>query len=452
MDAREQFITDARLTPVSRVSSSVPFGLFPALVKPGKESETWGRSLGRTKQLREAVLLAFCDPVPGDCARLRSLSAREWKHLLFWLDTSGMALYFLDRMTQLELCEVFPPRVLARLKQNLADNTAKTNAMLTEFNAIQQSFQGAGLSYAVLKGFSLGTLSVPKMELRSQLDIDFLIAEKDAEQAKGILRARGYMLHAVSGRSLEFKAAQDSRHTIKDLYKPTPQCSAELHLATGGASLLQRARKCEIHGACTPVLSPADLFLGQGMHLYKHLCSESYRAAHLIEFRRHVIARFHDHAFWQELRELAKDGPQAAMALGFVTLLISRVMGEFAPQGLTCWTMDCLPGRVRLWVDMYGHQLVFASFPGTKLYLLLQKEMRTASLPAKRSQRQALLPRRWPPMIHHAKPGETWAARIRRYWNQVRFVLLRLRFHVTEDLRYGVESVRWRNCLRRMHG
>ena len=44
-----------------------------------------------------------------------------------------------------------------------------------------------------------------------------------------------------------------------------------------------------------PVLSPVDLFLGQGLHAYKHVCSEFSRVAHLLEFRRHVLARRDDH-------------------------------------------------------------------------------------------------------------------------------------------------------------
>ena len=55
------------------------------------------RSLSRALQLREAVLLGFCDPLPTEYARLLHLSRKEWESLLYWLDTSGLALYFLNR-------------------------------------------------------------------------------------------------------------------------------------------------------------------------------------------------------------------------------------------------------------------------------------------------------------------------------------------------------------------
>ena len=54
------------------------------------------RPLSRELLAREAVLLTFCDPLPEECSRLLSLSAKQWRDMLYWLDISGLALYFLD--------------------------------------------------------------------------------------------------------------------------------------------------------------------------------------------------------------------------------------------------------------------------------------------------------------------------------------------------------------------
>src|SRR5271170_1297543 len=163
-------------------------------------------SLGRDEQMRHAVLLSFCDSLPNECSRLWSLSRREWQKMLRWLDTSGLALYFLDRVRELALCDMLPPDVLSRLRQNLSDNTVRTYGMMAEQSSIQREFQNAGISYAVLKGFTLWPSSLPRPELRSQLDLDFLVAENSAPAARQVLEARGYRLHAISGRSWEFKA------------------------------------------------------------------------------------------------------------------------------------------------------------------------------------------------------------------------------------------------------
>ena len=406
--------------------------------------------LGSEERMREAVLLSFCEPLPRECMRLCTLSRRSWRRLLYWLDTSGMALYFLDRMMELDLCGVLPDEVLSRLQQNLADNTLRIERMIAESVAIQRRFQDASLSYANLKGFSLCPSSVPRPELRSQLDLDLLVAERSAPDARKILEERGYRLHAISGRSWEFKANQAYGLSLKDLYKDVPLSSVELHLEADvpeRSSLLARAEMQPFRGIDMPVLSAVDLFLGQGLHFYKHVCSEFSRTAHLIEFRRHVIARRADGAFWGKLRSLAEENRRAPLALGLVTLLIEDAMGSFAPKEFTSWTVDRLPDSARLWVRLYGRRSVFASFPGSKLYLLLQRELETAGVGAKRSVRQSLLPNRLPPAVLHAEADESLGKRVRRYRMQFHFIFFRLRFHVVEGLRYLGESLRWRQHM-----
>jgi hypothetical protein len=398
------------------------------------------------------VLLIFCDPLPQQCSRLQYLSRREWQHLLHWLDTSGLALYFLDRIIELELCDWLPSTVFARLQQNLKDNTERTGSMVAESVAIQREFQDAQLSYAMLKGLSLWPISVPKPELRSQFDLDFLVAEEDVPEARRILECRGYRLYAVSGKSLEFKRNERPGLSLKHLYKALPSYAVELHVESGvpgRPSLLERVEKRKLYGVNMPVLAPKDLFLRQGLHAFKHVCSEFSRTAHLLEFRRHVLARRDDQVFWNELQVMAEENPRASLGLGVITLLITRVMGDFAPTGLTKWSAHCLPRSAHLWVEIYGHRAVYGSFPGNKLYLLLQRELEAAGVPAKRSVRQALLPFRLPPPVIRAFPHEALSVRLARYRMQLSFIFLRLRFHIIEGIRYRWETHRWRRVMNR---
>jgi hypothetical protein len=413
-------------------------------------ASTSPKPLTKQWQAREAVLLLFCDPLPEQYARLWHLSDHEWQQLLHWLDTSGLALYFLDRVLELQLNDLLPRAVMARLQQNLIDNTERLRGMVDESIAIQREFQGAGLSYAVLKGFSYWPHSVPKLQLRSQLDLDFLIAEGSFSQARQMLERRGYRLHLASGRSWEFKTDQLPVASMKDLYKNVPHRCVELHVESNsndGSSLLARTVKRRFHGICMPALSPADLLLGQGLHLFKHLSSDFSRTAHLLEFRRHVLAHLEDDAFWRELQGLAENNPRASTALGVVTLLITHVMGDFAPESLTRWTVDRLPDSAQLWIDLYGARAAFSSFPGNKLYLLLQRALVPAGIPARRTLRRALLPLRLPPPISLASADDTFSVRLRRRQVQLRFVCSRLRFHVVEGTRYMWEQLRWRQHM-----
>lgn len=402
---------------------------------------------------REAVLSIFRDPVPEACSRLEWLSEREWQNLLRWLDFSGLALYFLDRMAELELHHWLPAFVLDRLWDNLADNAERTRGMCAESTVIQQEFQRAGLAYAVLKGLSLWPSAVPKPELRSQFDLDFLVAERSAQEARRILEIRGYRLYAISGQTWEFKLNERPGVSLKDLYKPMPSHAVELHIepdVAGCSTILDRVEYRELHGIRIPMLAPVDLFLGQALHVYKHLCGEFSRASHLLEFRHHVLARHSDDDFWRNLRATASGNERAVLSLGMVTLLIMRVMGDFAPESLTGWTVSHLPLPTQLWVEMYGRRAVCGSFPGTKLYLLLQRELKPVGLPVQRPPIKALLPSRLPPPIIKAFPNEAMSVRLSRYRMQLEFVLLRLRFHFVEGLRYAWESYRWKRQRNRL--
>jgi hypothetical protein len=407
-------------------------------------------ALSSEQRLRRAVLLSFCDPVPVQCLQLREITEREWRRLLHWLDVSGLALYFLDRLVDLQLTHILPKSVLARLQQNMRDNTARTHGMIAESVGLQEGFQAGAVSYAVLKGFSLLPESVPRPELRHQFDLDFLISEDAIQVARAVIEREGYRLYAVSGKSWEFKKNEKIGISMDDLYKDTAGRTVELHLQAriaGIGSVLDRAVEREFYGIDMPALSPVDLFLNQGMHVYKHICGEFSRAAHLLEFYRHVLTRRRDDVFWAELRLRGEESHKTSVGLGIVTLLITSVMGEFAPPALTEWTVDRLSPAVRLWIKLYGCRAVFGDVPGSKLYLLLQRELEPLDQAASRPLWKVLVPRRLPPAVVLAKNGEDLSRRVRRYRMQLHFVLLRLRFHVVEGIRYGLESYRWKRHL-----
>jgi hypothetical protein len=403
--------------------------------------------------LREAVLLSFCDPLPQQISYLHGLTATTWRSLLRWMDFSGLALYFLDRIVALEMCDLVPSSVLARLQQNLEDNKERTRGMIFESVAIQRGFQEMDLSYAVLKGLSFWPNSVPSPELRLQFDLDFLVAKQSATEARRVLERMGYRLYGESGRSWEFKRNERPGITLKDLYKAQPSHAVELHIENPTAthqSLLERVERREMHGINMPVLSSVDLFLGQGLHVYKHVNGEFSRAAHLLEFRRHAVARRNDKAFWSRLKTIGSEEPRASLGLGVTISLIEQTMGDFVPEDFRNWTVERLPRSARLWVEMYGRRVALGSFPGNKLYLLLQHELESAGMPGKRPLRKTLLPTRLPPPVIRAHPNETMTVRLCRYHMQIIFVLLRLRFHIVEGLRYARELHRWQRCVKQV--
>lgn len=414
---------------------------------------TVNRQLKGDRLIREAALRVLSDSLPQNSARLPALSPRQWRQLLQWLDLSGLALYLLDRLGELQQTSLLPADVLAGLQRRLDENTERTRSMTAESIAIQKEFQRAGVWYSTLKGLSYWPSSVPLPELRLQFDLDFLLADEDLPEARDILLRRGYRLYGNCGRSWEFKRNEKPGATMKDLYKDTQSWRVELHVEqvnSSRTSQLERLEWRELYGFAMPALSPIDLFLGQGLHAFKHICSEYTRASHLVEFRRHVLFRRDDTVFWSTLQRETSGNPRAAAGLGVTILLITQLMGEFAPVALTSWTVDCLPAPARLWVEMYGSQVALGKPPGTKLYLLLQSVLESPATPGKRSLQESLLPACLPPPEFLGRPGESLSMRLARYRVQLGVIVSRLRFHVVEDLRYAWESHRWKRLLARI--
>lgn len=416
--------------------------------------DTTGRQrLSSQKQLFRDTLRSFSHSDALTADQLSQLSPREWRHLLDWLDLSGLALYFLDRAEQIELLPAFPSAALERLQENLRNNTQRTRGMIAESVAIQRGFQDFDVHYAVMKGISFTPVSVPRPELRHQFDLDYLVHEASAPQARQVLERRGYRLNAISGKTWEFKIHETPYVSRKDLYKDLPYRSVELHLESENdeqQSRLDRLVHREMYGLTMPVLSPVDLFLGQALHAFKDVCSAFSRAAHLLEFYRHVLAHYDEEQFWSELRERTACDPAICFRVGVVTYLMTLIMGDFAPHTLTSWAVERLPASTRLWIHLYGQHTVFSKDPGTKLYLLLQKELEAIDVSKRKPLKTLLWPSRLPPPVIRGTAGESLHTKLARYRIQIRYVLSRLRFHLVEGSRYAVESYRWHQHLDRL--
>jgi hypothetical protein len=410
------------------------------------------------RELVEAVVATFRDSPERSYERLSTFQYRDWVRTYYWLDASGMALYFLDYIQSTGIESAVAKPALARFKQNLADNRVRSAAMFEEFVTINLAFQKAGVQYANLKGFTLSPDSCPHPSLRCQLDFDFLVDGGDLHTCQSILGKMGYLLAGANRTTWEFKAGSSEMSSMEDYYKPKPQRSVELHFAatkTGDPirdERLDRLRSQTWERFTFPVLSPADQLIGQALHLFGHLRGECTRPSWVLEYKRHVTARRDDTAFWKEVREQARANRHSSIALGMATLLASRLFGEFSCRELDEWTVDRLPASIGLWAERYGRDVLLADFPGTKLYLLLEGELKRSESSWKAKKRKRLIPLHGVPKIMHADAQDTLWKQLRREFFQFRFILFRLRFHLTQGLRYTIESARWKRLIADLQG
>src|SRR6266700_817717 len=75
------------------------------------------RNSSRSLRLKQAVIASFYEPAPSVRARLGEFTPRDWQRGQFWLDVSGLAIYFLDRLKVLGLEDCIPPLLLNQLRR-----------------------------------------------------------------------------------------------------------------------------------------------------------------------------------------------------------------------------------------------------------------------------------------------------------------------------------------------
>ena len=319
---------------------------------------------------------------------LARFGLRDWRRSMFWLDASGLALLFEERIRREQLTEFVPAPIQAQLRRAADHNQQRAKAMLAEFARLVTALQEAGIQFAVLKGFSLLPDYCSNPDLRLQIDFDFLLRPEQMERVETVMLRLGYRLVSRLPFEVRFASGNPAPRPHSDLYLPPASFTVEFHFSLidrseasmrSRADALERRRGSEQLGLNFPVLNEDDQFIHHAMHAFQDIFMFSLRISSLVETTNLLRAKQYDGAFWGHVRSrCAEWDPEMASKLALVLALSVEVCGCEIPAVLRAWTIESCSQRILLWVQRYGRRWCLHPFPGSKLSLLLAGEFMDA--------------------------------------------------------------------------
>lgn len=401
--------------------------------------------------LAETVLSVLSSPEPQRAASgLRRFGERDWQRTMFWLDASGLALYFLHALRECLAEDVLPVSVVSRLRQNSADNASRTQAMLAEFKLVNRALSAAGIRFAALKGFTLVPEYCADPALRLQVDLDYLVAADQMGAVTTAVRPLAYECVSALPFERKFVTRPGTLRRHEDLYKPPVSKTLEFHfrlfdrpefdLVTPDDAL-ERARWAMCIGTPVHVLDDQDLFLHEALHAFQDVFLFSIRLSLLLEIATTVRTRREQHDFWDGLRERTKTwDPRVGAMIGLVLALAREMFACDIPPALRTWTVDRCSPVIRAWVREYGRKWAMQAFPGNKLSLLVTRELMDHKS-WRAYARASILPVRRPPRVATASGANGSREQAQRM--QRGYVARRALFHLREAVRVGMAWPGW---------
>jgi hypothetical protein len=422
-------------------------------------------------KLAEAII--GCLQLSGtsyDFGQMARFSARDWERTMGWIDRAGLTLYLVERLKACGATEVLPPRVLARFEQNLADNRCRVDHLLYETGCINEKLDHADVQYAVIKGFSLWPEFCSSPYLRTQCDLDYLVATRSLRSAQNVLLEFGYEARRRSDVQFEYeRPLQRVPSPFDSPYKLQTTPAVELHLGLWEdmghhvpleepAFVLDSSKFKEWGGLRFPVLSDEDALLLQVLHAFQHMLSYWVKLSWLLEIGRFMEKRWRDSLFWERFSQHLEGAPRLAEFSTIALELTAKIFSAPMPQVAQHWRQFLRPSA-RLWLENYGQSWALGErpphkskvFPDSKLSLLIHGDYISDCRARRDFLEHALMPWKVPgkqPSAAFVRVKNRPWTRVQALWVDSTYTVQRLSFHGGAGLRYLWELPRWRNLKR----
>jgi len=421
-----------------------------------------GQSVNRAIASEIAGCLRVSGSPVDHVRNLAAFSRGDWKHAQEWLDQSGIALWFWDRLKGLGARDAVPPEIGERLDRLITDHSLRVESMAEEFDSINRTFELAGVEYAVLKGFALIPEYARDARLRTAYDFDYLLPPDSMERVDQPLRNGGYIhRHEDAGHSLRYTRSASTPRPFPQrdyLYSAALPRAVELHSRLWEPEplmvplplpedFLARKRLRNWHGLSFYSLAEEDELMFQVLHAFRHILTNWCRLCVFFEIAQFLERRGSDSVFWQRFLERIRNVPLLSEMVGVVFSLAAHLFGAPVPKTVDTEIMRNLRHPLVLWVRHYGCDSALANLANNKYGLFLHREFVPDAASWRKIRRRRLLPLQRPNRGAQSSSPRV-SDRLATGWRQASYIGQRLLHHSVAAVRFLWESRRWERMRR----
>jgi len=392
--------------------------------------------------------------------QLRRLSSGQQRALLLWLDQSGLALYLLARLQQVDATSLLPGELLVGLQQRLEANRRRTDVLKEQLAQVVAALDRRRLPYAILKGFSLSPQFCPDPALRHQIDIDVLIRPEHTSAASDAILSSGYRrIRSLTPGELVFQTPLSKTPSRRDeVYSLPKHFKVELHSSlweeVGGMTLnapadnLLYTLRRFVEGVSFPVVPTERALIFHLLHVFRHLLAGWIRPSWLYEIAWFLNAPDANPELCRRAMTLISN-TLSAQACGLPLCMASQLFQVEIPAPLARGLVDTLPREMKAWCSEYAERVVLCDPEGTKLGLLVERSFAKDRRAWRKRLLRRLAPFQGRPYLGDVEAGQViprWSHRLKNGL----FLLQRLRFHLIADLEFSWEALRFSKRLRNL--
>jgi Uncharacterised nucleotidyltransferase len=406
--------------------------------------------------------LAANDNTSFDSNFWHSFNRSEWTRALAWLDLSGLALYFWQRMKSINAEEALPHYVQTQLGKSFEQNCARVAATEKEFMNLSKLFEDGGVEHAVLKGLALVPDYCPDPTLRTQYDHDYLLRPDSLKRAEDFLQSAGYVRKNPSEDHpiVYFQPVPvvDPFAESLGLYSVGLRRPIELHLKLWDSAeekidlrlpedFLDRVCRRPWRDSEYPALADEDSLVFQVLHAFRHMLRNWSRLSVFLEISYFLKRQASDSDFWLRYRDRIRNLRWVPEASVLVFSLAKKLFGPSVPTEIEALVPSRFSALVDLWIERYGQRAALANFRNDKCSLLLHGEFVDNRSEWAKIRRLRLFPmhrpHRLPDVLYKRGPQG-----VRRRWAGCLHAFQRFKFHAFSVFCYVWEYPQWR-LLRR---